>query len=158
MTFAGVFFTIVILFLIWLWNTSVFWLVVVIGILGLLNISLTVAFYSFVGLAAAAGIWQFIDRRKHPEKWAEIDRKEKERKIEKEENERPEVAKNYWEQYQYATRRYPKSEWILMNRAEKSAVFESRERLKGDFYRLPLKTQKLIKNNYPIDTNFPHSG
>lgn len=125
--------------------------------LALLNISLAAAFYSFVGLAVVAGIWQFIDRQNHPEKWAEIDREEKERKINKEENERPEVAENYWDQYQYATKRYPKSEWILMNRAEKSAVFESRECLKDDFYNLPLKTQELIKNTYPIDTNFPHS-
>jgi hypothetical protein len=53
--------------------------------------------------------------------------------------------------------RIPKSEWILMDRAEKSTVFRRRERLKEYFYSLPHKTQVLIKNKYSINTSFPGS-
>ncbi|MDD5322131.1 MAG: hypothetical protein PHD43_16275 [Methylococcales bacterium] len=138
--------------------SGVFWTLVVLFILSKLNISLSIAFLFLVIFTVIFKIYEYFDRKKNPKKWAKLDSEAKKREIDKEETERPRVAEEYWKEYQYATRRIPKSEWILMNREEKSSVFKSREGLKDHFYMLPLKTQEFIKKTYPIDINFPQSN
>lgn len=156
MSFSGIVISILVLFAIRLWSKTAFWVISGLLILGLLNISISTAFLVFIVLAIIGGIWQYFDRKKDPEKWAEIDRKRIEEAQIKEEVERPKVAKKYYQEYQDAMKRVPKSEWVLMNREEKSDVFKRRERLKQNFFYLPQKTQELIITKYRVDNRFPN--
>lgn len=160
MSFAGFFFLIVI-FLVLNWCSGIsftefLFLIVFLSILELLNISINTGFLVLIVLAIIRAIWVHFDRKKNPEKWAEIDRKIKEDAQIKEEKERPKVAENYYWEYQDAMKRIPKSEWVLMNREEKSDVFKRRERLKQKFFNLPRKTQEIIIKKYRVDNSFPN--
>lgn len=177
MTFTGIFLALVILFLIKLWSEPLFWIVVVLQVLTFLNISKSAAFFFVVGLAGLVAIlWVFeqFNRKRDPEKWKKIDEESEQRRLArkeeseqkrlarkeeaaiKEDKNRPKVAEKYYREYRDAVRRIPKSEWILMNREEKSNIFKKRERLKSDFFYLPQKTQELIIKKYSIDKTFPN--
>lgn len=162
MTFLGTLLSVVILLLIKLWSNTAFWIIVILLVLGFLNISISAAFYFVVALTFIMWVWQHFDRKRHPEKWKKIDDEDEKRRIarareavRKEKRDRPKVAEKYYREYQSATERIPKSEWILMNREEKSQVFRRRERLKNVFQGFPHETQELIRNKYSIDDSFP---
>ncbi|WP_404357021.1 hypothetical protein [Methylotuvimicrobium sp. KM1] len=136
--------------------TEFLFFIVFFSVLDLLNISINTGFFVLIVLAIIRLIWVHFDRKKNPEKWAEIDRKIKEEAQIKEEKERPKVAENYYWRYQDAMKRISKSEWVLMNREEKSDVFKGREGLKQGFFNLPRKTQEFIIKKYDVDNRFPN--
>ena len=106
-----------------------------------------------------SSIYENYDRKRNPEKWAKIDieRKEKNARTNKtaelektkrflraqkyKEAKRLTMANDYWERYESTIKRIPKSEWILMNREEKSDVFHKREQLKESFLTSPKKSE-----------------
>lgn len=57
------------------------------------------------------------------------------------------LAEAYWRQ-QSATH-VPKSEWILLNRYEKSKVYKRREDLRDLFERMPTPTQEHVRRLKP---------
>lgn len=59
------------------------------------------------------------------------------------------VATAYWKLYGATYRR--KSEWIILNRAEKSAVYKAREDLRDLFNLFPKSTQKFVMSVRPKD-------
>ncbi|MFK5947423.1 MAG: hypothetical protein QM500_01475 [Methylococcales bacterium] len=115
----------------------------------------TVATTLFVIIVIVNTIYVFFDRQKNPKKWAKIDKEHERIKKEIEKNTVINAASKYWENYEDATKRLPNSQWMLMNKEEKSAVLYKREQLKNEFYKLPIETRELIIKKYNIDTNFP---
>jgi len=83
------------------------------------------------------------DRKKNPEKWAKIDSDNWDKE-----------AKKYWKMYSNAIKRIPRSEWILMDRVEKSNVFKQREDLKSQYEKLPDEVKERIKQQYSVDLSF----
>ena len=83
------------------------------------------------------------DRKKNPEKWAQLDAERWDRE-----------ALKYWNKYCAAMQRIPRSQWILMDREEKSRVFEGREKLKAKYRDLPEEVKVRLQKRYKIDTSF----
>lgn len=61
-------------------------------------------------------VWQIKDRKKYPEKWANIDAEMLREKKDK-----------HAQEYDLATQRIPPSVWILMNKFEKADALRRRE-------------------------------
>jgi hypothetical protein len=114
-------------------------------------------------------VYEARDRKRNPEIWRCIEENQRResgrRDVEattksaaKQEKNRPDVARRFYEEYQGALKRIPRSEWMLLTTREKSNIFRRRERLKSDFHGLPYKTKQLIIRKYSIDTSFPESN
>lgn len=57
------------------------------------------------------------------------------------------LAEAYWRQY--SATYVPKSQWILLNRHQKSAVYKQREDLRDLFNRMPGTTQRQVMQLRP---------
>jgi hypothetical protein len=114
---------------------------------------------SFIGtvgaIAAAFSIGKLVsylnkkeqeDREKNPEKWTKLDAESWDGQ-----------AARYWKKYSRAMERIPRSEWILMDREEKSKVFKRREDLKTQYENLPGEVKMRLRERYKIDTSFPQA-